>query len=47
LIAKAGEDGHDISGTAAFLLDSSGTVRWRILHETGAQQFLEAAKTLD
>ena len=31
LLKGAGEEGRDISGTAEFLLDSSGTVRWRRL----------------
>ena len=47
LLPKAGEDGRDIGGTAEFLLDSSGTVRWRKLSETRPAQFLEAAKTLN
>jgi peroxiredoxin len=47
LVAKAGEDGRDISGTAEFLLDSTGTVRWRKLFETKAEQFLDAAKRLN
>jgi peroxiredoxin len=47
LVARAGEDGRDISGTAEFLLDSSGTVRWRKLFETKAEQFIDAAKVLN
>jgi peroxiredoxin len=46
LVAAAGEDGRDIAGTAEFLLDSSGTVRWRKMYETKAEQFVDAAKTL-
>lgn len=47
LAAGAGENGRDISGTAEFLLDSSGTVRWRKMIETRAEQFVDAAKTLN
>ena len=47
----AGEHGDDISRPAEFLLDSSGTVRWRMLTENywvrmTPQQVLEAAKVL-
>jgi peroxiredoxin len=45
LVSGAGEDGRDIAGTAEFLLDSTGTVRWRKLFETNAQRFVEAART--
>lgn len=49
--AGQGEDGHDISRPAEFLLDSSGTVRWVNLTENywiraRPEQILEAAKTL-
>lgn len=47
LVAGHGEDGRDIAGTAEFLLDSSGTVRWRKMSETNAERFVEAAKTLN
>jgi peroxiredoxin len=47
LVTGGGEDGRDIAGTAEFLLDSSGTVRWRKLSETKAEQFVDAAKTLN
>lgn len=47
LVAGAGEDGRDISGTAEFLLDSSGAVRWRRLSETNANRFVEAAQKLN
>jgi peroxiredoxin len=47
LVAGAGEDGRDISGTAEFLLDSSGTVRWRKMSETSGDRFVEAAKVLN
>jgi peroxiredoxin len=47
LVAAGGEDGRDIAGTAEFLLDSSGTVRWRRLSETNAERFVEAARTLN
>jgi peroxiredoxin len=46
LLPGAGENGRDIGGTAAFLVDPSGTVRWRTLNEEGPQKFLEAAKSL-
>jgi peroxiredoxin len=47
----AGEHGDDISRPAEFLLDSSGTVRWRMMTENywrrmTPQQVLEAAKVL-
>lgn len=46
-----GEHGEDISRPAEFLLDSSGTVRWRMLTENfwvraRPEQILEAAKLL-
>jgi len=49
--AGAGENGHDISRPAEFLLDSSGTVRWVNLTENywiraRPEQVLEVAKTL-
>jgi len=47
LLPGSGEDGRDISGAAEFLVDSSGTVRWRKLSEAGPEQFLEAAKNLN
>ncbi len=42
----AGVDGRDIGGTAEFLVDSSGTVRWRDLNEAGPAAFMEAAKVV-
>ena len=47
LVAGAGEDGRDIAGTAEFLLDSSGLVRWRRLSETNADRFVEVAQKLN
>ena len=47
LVPGAGEDNRDISGIAAFLLDSSGTVRWRHFSETTGERFLEAAQKLN
>lgn len=47
LLAGSGIDGRDISGPAEFLVDSSGTVRWRKLIEAGPEQFLEAGKMLN
>lgn len=46
LISEKGEDGHDAGGPGEFLLDSSGTVRWRKLTETHGPQLVEAAKIL-
>ena len=46
LVAGAGQDARDISGTAEFLLDSSGIVRWRRLSETSGDRLLEAATAL-
>ena len=47
----AGEHGDDIARPAEFLLDSSGTVRWRMMTENywvraRPEQILEAAKAL-
>jgi peroxiredoxin len=42
----AGVGGRDIAGTAEFLVDPSGTVRWRNLNEAGPEAFLEAAKSV-
>jgi peroxiredoxin len=47
LIPRAGLDDRDISGIATFLLDSSGTVRWRKFTEAKAETFLEAASKLN
>ena len=49
--AGQGINGHDIARPAEFLLDSSGTVRWRMLTENywvraTPQQILDAAKSL-
>ena len=49
--AGQGINGHDIARPAEFLLDSSGTVRWRMLTENywvraTPQQILDAAKAL-
>ena len=46
-----GENGGDIARPAEFLIDSSGTVRWRMLTENywvraRPEQILEAAKLL-
>ena len=46
-----GEDGRDIARPAEFLIDSTGTVRWRMLTENywvraRPEQILDAAKTL-
>jgi hypothetical protein len=47
LLPQGGEGGRDIGGTAEFLVDASGTVRWRHLAETSPDAFLEAAKKLN
>jgi peroxiredoxin len=47
LLPGSGENGRDISGAAEFLIDTSGTVRWRKLSEAGPEKFLEAAKKLN
>jgi hypothetical protein len=47
LLPKGGEDGRDIGGTAEFLVDTSGKIRWRKLAETGPSQFLAAARELN
>ena len=47
LLPGSGIDGRDIGGTAEFLVDTSGTIRWRNLNEAGPAEFLEAAKTLN
>jgi peroxiredoxin len=46
-----GENGHDIARPAEFLVDTSGTVRWRMLTENfwvraRPEQILAAAKAL-
>jgi peroxiredoxin len=46
LVPGAGEDSRDIAGIAEFLLDSSGTVRWRHFGETKAERLVEQAKRL-
>jgi len=46
LITEKAEDGHDVGGPGEFLLDQSGTVRWRKLSETHGPQLVEAAKIL-
>lgn len=46
LLAKGGVDNRDIGSFAEFLLDASGTVRWRELMEGGPAAPLEAAKML-
>lgn len=46
LLPAAGENGRDIGGTAEFLVDPSGTVRWRSLNENGPEKFLDAARSV-
>ena len=45
-IAEKGEDGRQIGGPGEFLVDSSGTVRWRKLTELHPPEITEAAKIL-
>jgi peroxiredoxin len=45
-IPHAGVDNRDISGIAEFLLDSSGTVRWRHFGETKVEPVVHQAKKL-
>ena len=45
-IPEKGEDGHEIGGPGEFLIDSSGTVRWRKLTELHPPEILQAAKAL-
>lgn len=47
LVPGAGEDSRDISGTAEFLLDSSGKVRWRKFGESRPERFVEEAQKLN
>lgn len=49
--AGQGVNGADVARPAEFLLDSSGTIRWRMMTENlfvraRPEQVLEAAKTL-
>ena len=46
LVPNGGQDNRDVSGIAEFLLDSSGTVRWRHFGETNANRFVDEAKKL-
>jgi len=46
VIAERAEDGHQIGGPGEFLIDPSGTVRWRKLTETHPSEILAAAKVL-
>ena len=46
LVPHGGEDNRDISGIAEFLIDSSGTVRWRHFGETKAERLVVEAKKL-
>jgi len=49
--AGQGENGADIARPAAFLIDASGTIRWRMLTENllvrpRVEQIMEAVKTV-
>ena len=46
LVPKGGQDNRDVSGIAEFLLDSSGTVRWRHFGETKPEHLVDEAKKL-
>lgn len=46
LIAERGEDGREIGGPGEFLIDPSGTVRWRKLTEIHPPEIVAAAKVL-
>ena len=46
LIAERGEDGREIGGPGEFLVDPSGTVRWRKLTEIHPPEIVAAAKVL-
>ena len=46
LIDEKGEDGRQIGGPGEFLLDTSGTVRWRKLTEIHPPEIVAAAKVL-
>jgi hypothetical protein len=46
LVPSGGEDNRDISGIAEFLVDSSGTVRWRYFGETKAERLANEPKKL-
>lgn len=45
-IAEKAEDGHEVGGPGEFLIDPTGTVRWRKLTETHPPEILAAAKVL-
>jgi len=45
-IAEKGEGGREAGGPGEFLLDPSGTVRWRKLTELHPPEIVEAAKVL-
>jgi peroxiredoxin len=47
VVPRAGKDDRDIAETAEFLLDSSGTVRWRKFGESKAERFLEEAQKIN
>lgn len=47
VIAERGEDGRQAGGPGEFLLDPSGTVRWRKLTELHPPEIVGAAKVLE
>lgn len=46
LIAEKADDGHEVGGPGEFLIDPSGTIRWRKLTEVRPPEILAAAKVL-
>ena len=46
VIAERAQNGHPVGGPGEFLIDPSGTVRWRKLTETHPPEILAAAKVL-
>lgn len=46
LIAEKADDGHQVGGPGEFLIDPSGTIRWRKLTEVRPPEILAAAKVL-
>lgn len=45
-IEERAEDGHEVGGPGEFLVDPTGTVRWRKLTELHPPEILAAAKVL-
>ena len=45
-IAEKSEDGHEVGGPGEFLVDPTGTIRWRKLTELHPPEILAAARVL-